>query len=138
MFWLLFLEILRILKPKGLFYLNAPSNGAFHRFPVDCWRFYPDSGNALVTWARRNGYDPIMLESFVTPQDRDVWNDFIAIFVKDRCFAETYPKRIVDSIADFNNGIVMNRDGILKTSVYPEDVQKLIAINNIVIGETKV
>jgi len=39
MFWLLFLEILRVLKPDGLFYLNAPSNGKFHRFPVDCWRF---------------------------------------------------------------------------------------------------
>jgi SAM-dependent methyltransferase len=47
-FWLLFLEILRVLRPEGLFYLNAPSNGPFHRYPVDCWRFYPDSGNALV------------------------------------------------------------------------------------------
>src|SRR5690242_17879182 len=39
MFWLLFLEILRILKPEGVFYLNVPSNGIFHRYPVDCWRF---------------------------------------------------------------------------------------------------
>ena len=30
-----------------LFYLNAPSNGEFHRYPVDCWRFYPDAGGAL-------------------------------------------------------------------------------------------
>ena len=48
LFWLSFIEIIRILKPNGLFYLNAPSNGAFHRYPVDCWRFYPDSGKALV------------------------------------------------------------------------------------------
>src|SRR5574337_523037 len=27
MFWLAFLEVLRILKPCGLFYLNAPSRG---------------------------------------------------------------------------------------------------------------
>jgi SAM-dependent methyltransferase len=46
-FWLLFNEGLRILKPTGLMYINAPSNGPFHRFPVDCWRFYPDSGVAL-------------------------------------------------------------------------------------------
>ena len=31
MFWLSFNEILRVLKPPGLFYLNAPSNGDFHR-----------------------------------------------------------------------------------------------------------
>lgn len=51
MFWLTFNEILRVLRPGGLFYLNAPSNGAFHRYPVDCWRFYPDAGDALVRWA---------------------------------------------------------------------------------------
>jgi len=36
MFWLLFLEVLRVLRPQGLFYLNVPSNGHFHRWPVDC------------------------------------------------------------------------------------------------------
>jgi SAM-dependent methyltransferase len=56
-FWLLFNEIMRVLKPTGLFYLNAPSNGLFHRYPVDCWRFYPDSGNALANWANRSGYN---------------------------------------------------------------------------------
>ncbi len=45
-FWLTYLEILRILKPRGIFYLNVPSNGDFHRWPKDNWRFYPDSGNA--------------------------------------------------------------------------------------------
>jgi SAM-dependent methyltransferase len=55
MFWLVFLEIMRILKPNGLFYLNAPSSGSFHRYPVDCWRFYPDSGRALVSWSQRSG-----------------------------------------------------------------------------------
>jgi SAM-dependent methyltransferase len=48
LFWVLFLEIMRVLKAPGLFYLNVPSNGPFHRHPVDCWRFYPDSGDALV------------------------------------------------------------------------------------------
>ena len=31
-----------MLRPAGLFYLNAPSNGDFHRYPVDCWRIMPD------------------------------------------------------------------------------------------------
>jgi SAM-dependent methyltransferase len=55
-FWLLFLEMLRITKPNGLIYLNVPSNGSFHRYPVDCWRFYPDSGAALARWGQHNGY----------------------------------------------------------------------------------
>jgi len=77
-FWLLFLEALRILKPDGLLYLNCPSNGMFHRFPVDCWRFYPDSGNALVKWAQRNGLDPALLESFIDKQSPEgIWNDFV-------------------------------------------------------------
>ena len=58
LFWVLFLELLRVVKPDGLIFLNVPSNGAFHRYPVDCWRFYPDSGGALVKWAQRNGYRP--------------------------------------------------------------------------------
>ena len=69
LFWLLFIEIIRILKPNGLFYLNAPSNGAFHRHPVDCWRFYPDSGKALVKWAKKNGFNTLLLESFISNQD---------------------------------------------------------------------
>lgn len=94
MFWLLFLEILRILKPNGLFYLNVPTNGDFHRYPVDCWRFYPDSGNALVTWAKRNNYSPCLLESYVSNQEGDVWNDFVAIFVKEDTFVAEYPQRV--------------------------------------------
>ena len=40
LFWLSYLEIIKILKPKGLFYFNAPSNGDFHRYhnyePAQC------------------------------------------------------------------------------------------------------
>ena len=43
MFWLSFNEIMRTLKPNGLFYMNAPSNGPYHAWPVDCYRFYPDA-----------------------------------------------------------------------------------------------
>lgn len=52
-FWLSFLEIMRILKPGGLFYLNVPSNGAFHRYSVDCWRFYPDR-EVTIKWSIKN------------------------------------------------------------------------------------
>lgn len=120
-FWLLFLEIVRILKPHGLFYLNAPSNGPFHRYPVDCWRFYPDSARALVSWAKRNGYDPLLLESFTSRQDFDVFSDFVAVICKDRAQAGQYVRRIVDSTADFSNGSKAGSEALLQRCDYPED-----------------
>ena len=60
-----FNEALRVLKPTGLLYINAPSNGAYHRYPVDCWRFYPDSGVALQNWGNRSGYECALLEFFI-------------------------------------------------------------------------
>jgi len=120
-FWLVFLEVMRILKPEGLFYLNVPSNGDFHRFPVDCWRFYPDSGIALQNWARRNGYSPALLESFTGEQKIDVWNDFVAVFVKDERFSDRYPDRIQARTHDYTNGFVRGRAGFSNRSVAPED-----------------
>jgi SAM-dependent methyltransferase len=138
MFWLLFAEILRILRPDGLFYLNAPSNGPVHRFPVDCWRFYPDSGAALVNWGRRCKFNPALLESYTSWQKDDVWNDFVAVFLKDAAHAGKYPKRILDANPDFYNGVVYGSPHIRNPKADPEDMQKLSAIGRIVSGETKV
>src|SRR5690606_31277871 len=46
-FWITFAEIARILKPGGKALIIAPGRGDVHRYPVDCWRFYPDSWQAL-------------------------------------------------------------------------------------------
>lgn len=104
MFWIIYLEILRVLKPQGVFYLNVPFNGPVHRYPVDCWRFYPDSGHALVRWAELNSYRPAVLESYVSNQMLECWNDFVCVFVKDREHAKNHPKRILDDFSDFTNG----------------------------------
>lgn len=50
-FWLTMLEIARVLKPGGLCCIIAPAGGHEHRYPVDCWRFYPDSFVALARFA---------------------------------------------------------------------------------------
>lgn len=126
MFWLAFLEFLRVLRPGGLLYLNVPSNGDFHRFPVDCWRFYPDSGRALVTWAQRNHMKPQLLESFVSGQFMDPWNDFIAVFVKDEQFAASHPGRMLDTKRDFRNGIVVGQAEMLNPQRRTEDQSNLI------------
>jgi SAM-dependent methyltransferase len=138
MFWLLFTEILRILKPAGLFYLNVPSNGPFHRHPADCWRFYPDSGMALVTWARRCKLSPALLESYVSWQKDDVWNDFVAVFVKDEQHVGNYPARIVDANADFYNGRVHGGSGYLNPRRETEDHLRLDAIGSIARGRISI
>ncbi len=50
-FWLTMAEIARVLKKGGLCCLIAPSRGPEHRYPVDCWRFYPDGFRALARYA---------------------------------------------------------------------------------------
>ncbi len=137
MFWVVYLETLRILKPKGLLYLNVPSNGAFHRYPVDCWRFYPDSGRALVSWAKRSGVSAALLESYVSSQVGDIWNDFVAVFVKDEKFAADFPNRILDKKTDFQNGLVHGKNEFLKLSGSPEDQLKLAVISKIIANEIK-
>jgi SAM-dependent methyltransferase len=47
-FWITMLEIARVLKPGGLCCILAPSSGPEHRYPLDCWRFYPDGMATLA------------------------------------------------------------------------------------------
>ena len=112
MFWLVYLEILRVLKPFGVFYLNVPSQGQFHRYPVDCWRFYPDSGRALAAWGKRSGYNSVLLESY-TQVGGAVWCDHISIFLKDEQFASQFKHKIIDKKQDFENGQTHVGDEIL-------------------------
>jgi len=122
MYWLTFLEVLRILKPNGLFYVNAPSNGGYHLFPVDCWRFYPDAGKALVTWGRHSGYNPALLESFISYKEGGkVWNDFAAVFVKDESRVSEHPNRILDTFKNFFNGQVHGQKEIMNHVWYHDD-----------------
>lgn len=132
-FWLLFNETLRILKPTGLLYINAPSNGLFHRYPVDCWRFYPDSGVALQNWGKRSGYRCALLESFIGNQKNDGWNDFVAVFLKDEKNITDYVNRIQTSIKTYTNGRIYNSENISNFIQPSQDSlghQKLIQIVN--------
>jgi SAM-dependent methyltransferase len=81
-FWMTFDEMCRVCRHGGYLYLNAPSNGAYHRYPDDCWRFYPDAGVALTRWAARCGKRMTLCESFVALDFEDTWNDFVGIFRK--------------------------------------------------------
>lgn len=85
-FWLSFLEMCRLVKPEGLIYINAPSNGPYHPYPHDNWRFYLDSWKALQKWASRNNYKIELLEHYINKENIDsdpsLWEDSIGIFKK--------------------------------------------------------
>ena len=49
--WLTMLEIARVLKTGGLCGIVAPASGPEHKYPVDCWRIYPDGFRALAKYA---------------------------------------------------------------------------------------
>ena len=79
-FWRTFLAMCAKTKPGGHIYISAPFNGTVHRYPQDYWRFYPDSGLALEEWAREEGFEVTLIESFIAERETEVWNDFCAVF----------------------------------------------------------
>ena len=49
-FWISLAEVARVLVPGGLVAIVAPGAGAVHRYPFDCWRFYPDAWPAACAY----------------------------------------------------------------------------------------
>ncbi len=49
--WLTVQEMSKKLKKNGLICIVAPSRGPEHKYPIDCWRYYPDGFRALAKWA---------------------------------------------------------------------------------------
>jgi SAM-dependent methyltransferase len=85
-FWLFFLEVFRCLKPGGLACIIAPAGGYEHRYPVDCWRFYPDGMKSAACFARLE-----TLEAATDWQptegygdDSQVWQDTVLIARKPK------------------------------------------------------
>lgn len=78
-FWITALEVSRVLKPGGIACLIAPSSGPEHRYPVDCWRFYPDGMRAFAKLARLH-----CLEVYTNWDDSgdpgsDFWHDTVLV-----------------------------------------------------------
>ena len=121
-FWLSYLEILRVLRNDGLFFLNAPSNSKFHRHETDNWRFYPDSSLALQKWGERNNFNPKVLEHFTNFETgRDIWNDYVSVTIKDKQYINKFPDRIIHSKKNFTNGRLNKSDEIINYQEVPQD-----------------
>ena len=120
-FWLTFLEALRILKEGGVLYINAPSCGYFHRYPQDCWRFYPDAANALCKWGRRNGFDVNVIETFTAKIEGGIYlNDNVMIFGKGAVSAHP---RLCEVVRGYNIGVV--QDGLVSEYAEMQDVNQV-------------
>jgi hypothetical protein len=76
-FWQVFSEVQRVLRVGGLAFLIAPSAGPIHRYPVDCYRFYPDAWKAMSDWANLDLVH-------VWLDERGPWNDLVGVFAKAR------------------------------------------------------
>lgn len=89
-FWLTMLEVRRVLKPGGICCILAPAAGYEHKFPVDCWRFYPDGFSALAKFARMQTlHVATQWESLNYEDGSDQWKDSILVCKKpaSRTFA---------------------------------------------------
>ena len=72
-FWQLFQEMARVLSKNGFIFLIVPSSGPVHRYPVDCYRFNPDSMAALAKYAGI----PLLAH---WKDERGPWRDLTGVF----------------------------------------------------------
>ena len=84
-FWMTFKDMCRVVKLGGYIYINAPSNGAYHTYPGDNWRFYSDAGQALAYWSSKQYYNETIYsvkvnETFHIYPMSDVWIDFVCVW----------------------------------------------------------
>lgn len=131
-FWMLLLECARVTRPGGHIYINAPSNGIFHQFPYDYWRFYPDAGIAFVEWIRKNGHPISLIESGIAPQVPDQWNDFVAVLQKSDC--PQWRAGFITDADGFCNVRQYDKQGLLHFSAATEDQLKRAELERDLIG----
>ncbi|NBQ88497.1 MAG: methyltransferase domain-containing protein [Betaproteobacteria bacterium] len=81
-FWITALEISRVLRPGGIACLIAPSGGYEHRYPVDCWRFYPDGMRALARFARLECLEAYTQWEGSDDPGSDPWKDTVLVLRK--------------------------------------------------------
>jgi len=79
-FWITMLEIARVLKPKGFCCIVAPSSGPEHRYPLDCWRFYPDGMRSLAQFAQMEVVNAVtQWEDEGHADGSDCWHDSMLV-----------------------------------------------------------
>ena len=81
-FWQTFEEIYRVLKLGGLCCIIAPSSGPEHRYPVDCWRFFPDGLRAASRYVGLEVLETRLDDRETIDGEGNVWHDSVLIAKK--------------------------------------------------------
>ena len=81
-FWITALEVSRVLRPGGMACLIAPSSGPEHRYPVDCYRFYPDGMRAIAKFARLECLEAVTHWEDMGDPGSDYWHDSVVVLRK--------------------------------------------------------
>tara|TARA_Y100000816_G_C25916907_1_gene478171 strand:+ start:84 stop:734 length:651 start_codon:yes stop_codon:yes gene_type:complete len=111
-FWMTFKEMCRIVKRDGYIYVNAPSNGIYHAFPGDNWRFFSDAGQALAYWSgiqmvNEETHPVKVIETFTITPLKDIWEDFVCVW--QRCDTKetkiTRNKHLIKNIGPFEKSL---------------------------------
>jgi SAM-dependent methyltransferase len=116
-FWVTMAEIARVLAPGGYACIIAPGGGIVHRYPLDCWRYYPDSWAALCALT---GLEPV--EVYFEPDDMAVVvvdgeaRDSLLIARKPEVDPAEVKERRRQLVEPFNHGFgafepVMHKEG---------------------------
>lgn len=84
-FWVSMFEVSRVLKKDGFCCIIAPSSGFEHRYPVDCWRFYPDGFKALAKYSYLSAIDIYTeWEKLEYSDGENIWHDSVLIAQKPK------------------------------------------------------
>jgi SAM-dependent methyltransferase len=78
--WRLMQEIARVLRPRGLVLMIAPSAGPVHRYPEDCFRYFPDGLPALASAAGLRIVESHVQQRLVYRSN--IWLDAVAVAQK--------------------------------------------------------
>ena len=137
--WLIIEEMNRILKKSGLICIVAPSRGQEHKYPVDCWRYYPDGFRALAKWVNLE-----VLEAKTSwgksgfTDGSDQWGDTFCILYKPENqdkIIQHKKKAINGSPAvNLNNPLKQNKQNAYYGFARPDVVEAIIK-NNLPTGK---
>jgi O-antigen biosynthesis protein len=137
--WLIIEEMNRVLKKNGLICIVAPSRGPEHKYPVDCWRYYPDGFRALAKWVHLDVLDAKTSwgQSGFT-DGSDQWGDSFCILFKpgnqNNMIQRERKAKSCSRPANRNNPLKQSKQNSYYGFARPEVIEALIK-NNIPTGK---
>jgi GT2 family glycosyltransferase/SAM-dependent methyltransferase/predicted Zn-dependent protease len=132
--WLIIEEMSRVLKKNGLICIVAPSRGPEHKYPVDCWRYYPDGFRALAKWANLEVLDAKTTwgkSGFTDGSDQ--WGDTFCILYKpenqDKTLRREKKAKSASRSFNINNPLKQNKQASYYGFARPDVVEAIIKNN---------